>query len=339
MQNATNSGYGKARIVRTACFIVSAMAGAPALAFDCSKASSETDVAICGDEVARAANERMGKAYLAVRGRLDVEGRKMILEGQRAWLVYRDGRCGSGVSCLAEQSEERADDLEKTPDGTTPFFIYQPGRENSYEVRILGYRFAAKSGRAETAYNRWLDNLISGSPYGDPPDTTDPHQAYEHDSMVDMTRLDERIISAVTWSGGDTGGAHPNSWSDAFNADRKTGVMYDPAAYFDDAALSNLTADCARQVIEAQSDTYGELDEAEALKRLEENFPGAVADGVKTGPRWHFNAEGAHVRFDSYAVAPYSSGAFECLFPYDSLRDGAPNAALFAAPDPEGPAQ
>lgn len=339
MQDATNNGLSKTGIAKSAGFALLILMSSPSLAFDCSKAATDIEVAICGDETAKAANERMGSAYSTVRGALDADGKKMLLDGQRAWLSYRDARCGSGATCLAEQSDERADALEKTPAGMAPFFLYQQGKENSFEVRILGYRFGAAAGRAETAYTSWIDSLIDSSPFGDPPDDGDPHQSYEHEVMVDITRLDERLISAVSWSSGYTGGAHPNSWSDAFNADRKTGVIFDPAAHFDNAGLSSLTDECAKSLVGEQSDTYGDVEEAEALRRLEENFPGAVAEGIKTGPRWHFDGEGAHVRYDSYAVAPYSSGAFECAFSYARLREAAPESRLFSAPDPGGPAQ
>lgn len=332
-EDAGNKGFGK-RTLAVAGMALMLLSTAPVFAFDCAKAVSAIDKAICADETARAANDRMGQAYGSLRVRLGADGRKLTLDGQRAWLAYRDGRCGAGASCLAEQSAGRADTLEKTPAGMAPVFLFQPGKPDSYEVTISAFRFESPQGRAEAAFNAWLDDEIKDTPFGDPPDNSDPHDPYEHDASMDVTRRDSRMISAVLWSSGYTGGAHPNSWSRAFNADRKTGVLYDPAAHFDDAALADLALECARSLISEQSDAYGDVDEAEALKRLEENFPGAVAEGVKSGQRWHFDSDGGHVRFDSYAVAPYSSGSFECAFPYARLRKAAPDAAIFAAPAP-----
>lgn len=304
------------------------LSSAPALAFDCARATTAIDKAICANAAALAANDAMEKAYADLRARLDGEGRKLLLDGQRSWIRYRDERCGTGESCLAEQSGERAEALKATPAGTAPFFLFQPGVDNGYAVKMTGYRFTGDFGKGEAAYNRWLDGLIADSPYGDPPDEEE-HQAYEWEVDVAMHRLSARLISAVGWLYNYTGGAHPNSGSDGFLADRGSGAPLAALALFGGPGLAKLERDCARQIIENQSDVYGDVSEEEALKALEEGYPGAVKETVGDMERWHVDDEGVHVRFDSYAIAPYAAGTQECVFPLDGIRTMAKDPGLF----------
>lgn len=308
-----------------AALLVSA---APALAFDCGKATTPIDKAICANDDARAANDRMEKAYGVLRARLEGEGRKLLLDGQRSWIGYRDERCGTGVDCLAEQSGERADALTATPDGMAPVFLWQAGIDNGYAVRLAGYRFTGDFGKGEAAYNRWLDREIADSPYGDPPDAEE-HSAYEWEVDVSMNRLTGRLISAVAWLYAYTGGAHPNSGTSGFMADRATGDPVSATAQFSSDGRKKFEADCTGQILDAQSDTYGEMDAAEARNALEESYPGAVRDAVADMERWHVDEDGVHIRFDSYVIAPYAAGPQECLFDRKAVAQLAADPGLF----------
>jgi uncharacterized protein len=64
---------------------------ADAFAFDCSKAGSAVEKAICADPAALAANDAMESAYFALREKLsDKSALEMLRDGQRAWIRYRD---------------------------------------------------------------------------------------------------------------------------------------------------------------------------------------------------------------------------------------------------------
>lgn len=305
------------------------LAGAcPALAFDCAKATTEIDKAICGNEAALEANDAMEKAYADLRTRLNGEGRKLLLDGQRGWIRYRDERCGAGESCLAEQSGERAGALKATPAGTAPFFLFQPGVDNGYAVRLTGYRFTGDFGKGEAGYNRWLDGLIADSPYGDAPDEEE-HQAYEWEVDVAMHRLSARLISAVGWLYTYTGGAHPNSGSEGYLADRGAGAPLSAQSLFGSGGLARLQEECTDQILETQYDTYGEMEREAALKALEEGYPDVIRETIGDMERWHVDDEGVHVRFDSYAIAPYAAGPQECVFPVADIKAKASDPGLF----------
>jgi len=319
------------RAVGWAALALAALGTSPALAFNCAKASTAVEKEICGNGAALGANDRMEKAYFALRETLGAAGRKTLLDGQKAWLGWRDQSCGPVADCLIEQGNARAEELEKTPPGMAPFRFFQKGVANGYEVGISGYRFVEPAGKAEKAYNAWVDAQIAETPHGQPPDPTEgEHAAYSHELSFDLRRLSGRVISAAAYSYAYSGGAHPNGWSTAINLDRTSGAALNSKAVFGAANLRKLADDCARQIVEWHSDQYGDLSQEEALRQLEGSFPGVVADHVGDMARWHFADEGGVIRFDSYAIAPYAAGPSECTFSYEQLRGLAGDPGLFS---------
>lgn len=316
------------RIALTAALV---LAATPALAFDCTRATSAVDLAICGDDAALAANGRMEAAYGALRSGLAADGRAMLLAGQREWLVYRDRRCGAVAACLAEESDNRTASLASTPAGMAPFFLFQPGVANGYEVMFAGYRFPTPDGAAEMAYEAWFDWLIDNSAYGGMPDTEDEHPPYADEGNITIERLTPALISAVAWRYSYTGGAHPNSETEGFLVDRRSGRPPSATDLFGVDGLAKLVDDCARQIVRADNVSIGDDELDEGLKLLEESYPGVVAETVAAPERWHVGDDGLHVRFDSYAVAPYSAGPQECLFPMDRLAALGRDLSLFTA--------
>ncbi len=303
---------------------------APAQAFDCRKAVSEIDKAICAMDYAVEANNAMEAAYTKLRGALGPKGKSVLLDGQRAWITYRDERCGPVTACLAEESDNRTQALEVTPAGMAPWFLFQVGVDNGYEVKLEGYRFTETAGAAEDGYNRWLDRLVKDSPYGDPPDTDEDHHPYSWEANIPAPWLTARLISAVAWNYYFSGGAHPNSSTDGLFLDRKSARMPSAAALFGKEGLDRLQRECAEQIVRADWEGLGDDDIAQGIKQLDETYPGVVAETVRSMERWHVDADGVHVRFDSYAVAPYSAGPQECVFEAADIASRSSDAGLFA---------
>jgi len=306
------------------------MLAAPAQAFDCKKAASDIDKAICAMDYAVEANAAMEAAYAKLRGALGAKGKSVLLDGQRAWITYRNERCGPVTACLAEESDNRTQALEAAPAGMAPWFLFQPGVDNGYEVKVEGYRFTETIGPAEDAYNRWLDKLVANSPYGAPPDTDEDHRAYSWEANIPAPWLTRRLISAVSWNYFYTGGAHPNSDSDGFFLDRKSVRMPSAGALFTKEGLDALQHDCAVQIVRADWEDLGDDKIEEGIKQLEEAYPGVIAKSVRSMERWHVDGDGAHIRFDSYEVAPYAAGPQECVFEAADIASRSSDAGLFA---------
>jgi uncharacterized protein YecT (DUF1311 family) len=307
------------------------LAPAPAAAFNCAKATTEVEKEICANGEALGANDRMEKTYFGLREKLSDAGRKVLLDGQKAWLGWRDTSCGPVAECLIEQNNARAEELEQTPPGMAPFMLLQKGVPNGYEVNISGYRFIDPSNATERTYNSWIDAAIGKTPYGEPPPSEErPLSPWSHEVDFELSRIDGKLISLTAYTYDFSGGAHPNSWSTSINLDRATGSAVEAETVFGTANLAMLTNDCQGQIIDWHSDRYGDLAREEALRQLEEEFPGGVAKHIGDMSRWHFDKDGGVIRFDSYAIAPYAAGPAECRFSYAALRDLAVDASFFA---------
>lgn len=96
---------------------------APDPSFDCARASTPVERAICSDEWLASLDRRLAGAYSTVRGGLDDRDRAWMLEAQREWLRLRPILCqieaeteiGSGSranDCLTELFQERIEHIE-----------------------------------------------------------------------------------------------------------------------------------------------------------------------------------------------------------------------------------
>ncbi len=325
---AGNASFGSRSRVRAAIAAVALLAFAgPAAAFDCGKASTPVEKAICGDAVAKEANDRMETAYFSQRDRLKGSGgEKTLQDGQRAWLRYRDDRCGPVAQCLGDESGLRADELDSTPAGMVAFFIRQPGKNGSYAIKLTGYRFADMSLAGARPYNDAVDAELANAPFND--NEVEADRTYEFETHVGVARLGTNLVSGIAYTFVYSGGAHPNTSSHAINIDRRTGGIAEPLTLFGEG-ISVLKKACTRQILEARQEIYGNPDDPKALEQLEAEYPGVVAEHITASDRWNFGDEMGTVTFDSYAIGPYAAGPFECLFDYGLMREMAVDQSIF----------
>ncbi|MGB7731026.1 MAG: lysozyme inhibitor LprI family protein [Candidatus Acidiferrum sp.] len=93
--------------------------------YDCAKAEQQGDgtaLAICYVESLADLDVELAERYKAYLARLDDQGRKKALEGQRAWLKERDESCGIykiWVDCLEGAYKKRIAELQVEIDNAT----------------------------------------------------------------------------------------------------------------------------------------------------------------------------------------------------------------------------
>lgn len=89
-------------------FVASTSAATPAFAasFDCRKASTEVELAICGDPHLSRLDSELGTVYKA-RLAIDPDLRRSQID----WIRERNRRCGPDAACLARMVRERIDEL------------------------------------------------------------------------------------------------------------------------------------------------------------------------------------------------------------------------------------
>jgi uncharacterized protein len=106
-------------------------ASAQAASFDCAKASSPVEQAICGDSNLSEMDRRLGKAYSSVLKILTKTEAAQIKQNQRAWVQQRDLHCDPDFSteCLLPLYQQRL--LALT-------FRLSPGYANTLAAKVSG---------------------------------------------------------------------------------------------------------------------------------------------------------------------------------------------------------
>jgi uncharacterized protein len=91
-----------------------ALAIQPAAAFDCAKAQSTVEKAICADGKLKAADDAMAAAYAGLRNSLNGPDRKALGAAQSKWVKDRETRCGyqegaERTTCILTRPRSAAD--------------------------------------------------------------------------------------------------------------------------------------------------------------------------------------------------------------------------------------
>lgn len=89
---------------------------AAAAGFDCGKAASPTEKAICADPALSAADGAMSRAFRAARGLELPQPGPESLAAQRDWNAARTQDCGSDTACLMQRTEARIQALHEAQD-------------------------------------------------------------------------------------------------------------------------------------------------------------------------------------------------------------------------------
>jgi len=313
----------------TASIVIFAASTGTARAFECAKATTEVELAICASPKIHSADSAMEEAYFALAERLDVQTAKSFQAEQREWLKYRAAICGGGSQCLLEETENRAGTIKDSAATTPlmlPVFRLQIGSSNTYNVEFDGAKFAAPSTKGQSAYNQAIERLIKEMPFNEVNEFQGTF-SYEQETRVSITQLSDRLISAIAYTYDYSGGAHPNSWTTAINIDLQQGRPLKTGDLFSPQAMQTLISDCRDKIIEWKSGIYDEVNE-ESRASIEEEYPGTIKEHINDMSRWTFNKEGATVTFDSYAIGPYAAGPHLCEFSTDYLLQLANNPNL-----------
>jgi len=112
----------KSVIIAAAALLFSAHA----LADDCDKATTQTDMNICADSKLKAADKKLNDTYATVMKRVPEEHKGLLKSAQQKWIALRDADCefiASGtdggsvqpmirLDCVTAKTEERTAWLE-----------------------------------------------------------------------------------------------------------------------------------------------------------------------------------------------------------------------------------
>ena len=301
----------------------------PAHAFDCAKASSETEKLICSDGGLKQADDDLGRAWSKARDLLDEAEFRKLRQSQRAWLKTRDARCGYGsdaerIDCLLQQTTQRTLIIAakpKTGPGSgaamVPFASVQAGSKTAYEVEIAGVRFAAPAGAGQMSFNTQVDDLVKQAPFTEKIDFETPGQL-SYNQSITLEYAAPNLVSALVQTWRYDGGAHGNSVFSAINVSPQTGELtYDKL--FSPEAKTELADACGSRLYSYDSDEA--LSKAQLKQMFFPEYEKTLLTAAGNLSSWTFNGDGARVHFSPYELAPYAAGSFECRLPLSLLRD------------------
>lgn len=217
---------------------------AAAASFDCAKASSPLEKAICGDESLSSADEQLVASYQTAIGGLSKDGAEALRADQRRWHDYVQRACSPdaepigtrsfdeiGVSCLANMFSDRSYILETSrmiegrrfyPQGVwdalpDPYEADNPDSLWRVATHQVSYPQLDSATSYTAAFNEWARNVANsfGSvDAGDNPDADDAEPDSSSDTVFNLkvSELagDTRITLEQTTSWYGHGAAHGN---------------------------------------------------------------------------------------------------------------------------------
>lgn len=302
--------------------------GSPAQAFDCAKATSRFEKAICGDARARDADAAMGKAFSDLTSGADAKARAAATGAQIAWIRDRDSLCSQDkgaalAACLAQASDLRRAFLAGSPEQgpgapsrIVPWFRFEKGGPGKAAVDMELLKFADPKSPGERAFNAGAAKFLEDITEPEKDDPAGDHYAF--DNRMRLVYASPKLVSAQASGYADSGGAHPNSNVANINLDVAAGRLLKFDDAFDAKAARKVDAICLEQVKAQKKERMG--DDAPLAPDDLKELGKSIADSTGDLGAWSFEATKAEVTYNPYAVGSYAEGAYGCELGYDALR-------------------
>jgi uncharacterized protein YecT (DUF1311 family) len=288
--------------------------------FDCAKATTAAEKAICASPELAAADTAMNKAFAALAKSMAPDQQAAVRRDQADWIKSRDGACfekkdDAFASCLLAETDRRRHLLlgegENGATGAPPLLptYFREVRPKLYEIILAYPQFAPPAGAHFDKVVRepiFGHNAVSEHRQDTPNKFNGSSNFYQ--ATYGIPYLSPKLASVMLQFGSYTGGAHPNNW--------RVGVLWDIPA--DKAVtLGDFLADPAKAVpaISALCKAVGEREDWGLFS--DADFAAVVGD-IKS---WAVDKDGATIMFDPYSVAPYASGPHDCRLTYAELKD------------------
>ena len=280
----------------------------PARAFDCAKASTPVEKAICADPKLLGEDAALEKGFAGLKAQKRGAEIGLLVANQREWIAQREidcrddgtGKAGTLQACIGAGMDKRLRFLTGQPEGGSgagsplwPVFSREKGSEPDSEN--ISFAFAPPKGEQQIRFNAAITAFVSKSLNGSQDNFT---AAYVYGSP--------RLVS-VHFEGDWEGSAHPMPWQGDVNFDLAKAKVFKFADAFPASALAGLLAECRKQVAEdiASDDAAVTADREDTLKRV-----------VGDLDRWSFGAKEAVIGFPHGEINDYADGADpECRFP------------------------
>ena len=306
----------------------------PALAFDCTKASTPVERAICASPQLKQLDGQLADAYAAVKSASSPAEQKMLARSQKRWIAEREycsGDDGGIDACIAQKTKDRLSLLLGAPEtgpGTgarmVPIFLVQDGTTKQWDIDMSLVRFADAQTAGEKTFNRLVDDILKQAKLG--PHGEDSHDmVYALEDTLSLTYASPRLVSARHDFYINEGGAHGNYGTGNFNVDMTTGRQLTVGDIVDEAGARTLTGTCKAEI---DAERARRVPDAEDVPYDQKTRDATIAETVRDLKSWSIGADQITVSFDPYAVGAYAEGSYTCSFRTPDVvalaRPGAP---------------
>lgn len=175
-----------------------------AWAFDCKKASTPTEKAICESESLVKLDAEVAAAYTKARSTANATWKKAILGTQKEWLIERDA-CGANAKCIEKSMRKRLQNFAPPP-AASPFVIREvtgPKYDVVYPVVVSG-----PPGSGTEKLRSMLSRIGASEEKGCGEDAGQQDDEYYYHAEVVYS--DATFFTVKTNYNSFCGGAHPN---------------------------------------------------------------------------------------------------------------------------------
>jgi uncharacterized protein len=303
-----------------AAFVLLTFISTSALAFDCSKASTDVEKAICADPQLKRLDGQLGDAYAAVKAVSAPQEQKMLARSQKRWIAEREYCSGddTGISaCIAQKTKDRLSLLLGAPESgpgpaakMVPVFLVQDGTVKQWDIDMSLLRFTDPRSAGERLFNRLVDQILKQAKLG-------PHGEESHDMVyamedsLSLTYASPEIVSARHDFYINEGGAHGNYGTGNINIDMTRGTEIGIRDIASDHAAESFVQWCKTQI---DAERRKRVPDGEDVPYDEKTRDATIAETVRDLRSWSFGADEITVSFDPYAVGAYAEGAYTCSF-------------------------
>ncbi len=307
-----------------------------AAAFDCGKAATRSEKAICADPAIKAADDEMAAAYTAMLKSLTGEQAKMAKASQVGWLKQRDDNCtyledaAEFGKCLLDATTARSAFLTgKAESGPglgyalTPYFLSRAASKTSCTVDFSVYVFGAAGGAGGKTYDKWVKSNLAGfeeSFGGRDPDLGSDFQC-DYSAGATVSYASPALISSTLSYYAYTGGAHGNGDTSGITIDLKSGKALTFKDVFPASAVPELVKACTAAIRAEKLVRMPDL--ADSLDAEMKDYAETITEGVSNFERWAIYDDRAEVIFAAYAVGSYAEGSYDCTLPKALLQSAA----------------
>ncbi len=306
--------------------------------FDCSKASTAVEKAICARPELAKADRAMAAAYNDLAGKLTGAAKEHLIKDQTQWIASRNRACTGGAEeiarCLRQRYEARLENLKAFGQDAYPFIgeqtLFKEGKVGkvSYTIDASWPQFDGTTADF-SAFNRHLADLSRKAGDEAIPDRKAGAEApfdqiWTYDQRFTLQRPSPDAVAVAVKFYGYTGGAHGMSGTTAYLVDLRSGRAVPPGAVFakGDAWLTTLVP-LVRADLKKQFDA-GKPGFDDALE------PDKLAKLLREPDHYYYRRGKLELIFDAYVVGPYAAGPYTVDIPYATLKP------LLAADGPLG---